>query len=501
VDPLIATLRQGGAELIGVALVLLLAVVLRLTLPEQDRRLVRGPLILLALHGVAYGAQHALPEGVVARAFEVVALALLLAALARAGVLLVIEVMLRQRAIPKIIRDIVQAVVFAAVAIIVLRAIGMDPGSLLTTSALLTAVIGLSLQETLGNLFAGLAIQAQRLFEVGDWVQFDPDPKLIGRVLEINWRATKLLTLDEVEVIVPNGTLAKAPIRNYSKPTTVSRRSVFVHCAYDEPPHRVHQTILAALREVPGVLDVPAPSIVTNTFADSGVEYWVRYYITAFQRRDVIDGAVRDRVWYALRRAGVIIPYPQRTVHMREVSEATRVAAEERSIAARDRALRNVDFLDALPDGEHRRLAAMTEQRSYAAGEVIVHEGDLVDDLFIVERGEVVVMLDRPGEEHDVEIARLGPGKFFGEIEFITGGTRFATVKAVMACDLLIVGHDALREVLQRSPALAEPLSKVLAERLAELERHAANVPIEDAVDSAARRSHLLTRIRQFFSL
>jgi len=453
-DPLLTSLRQGGIELLGIGLVLAMVVVLRITLPEGKKALVRGPLVLLALHIVAYVAQRVVPSGW-ARVFEVASLTLLLAAIARAGVLLLIDVALRKRGIPKIIRDIAQTVAFAAVAIVVLRAMGMDPGSLLTTSALLTAVIGLSLQETLGNLFAGLAIQMQRPFEVGDWIQFDPDPKLIGRVLEINWRATRVLTLDEIEVIVPNGSLAKAPIRNYSKPTRVSRRSVYVLGPYDQPPHKVHDTVLAAMREIPGVLESPAPDILTNGFHESGVEYWIRYYIDAFPRRDVIDGAVRDRVWYALRRAGIIIPLPQRTVHMREVSEATQAAADQRSIALRDRALRSVDFLDALPDGEHRRLAALTEQRSYAAGEIVVQEGDQIDDLFIVERGQVVVMLDRPGEEHDVVIARLGPGKFFGEIEFITGERRYATVKAVTACDLLVVGHQALQEILQRSPALA----------------------------------------------
>ena len=94
----------------------------------------------------------------------------------------------------------------------------MEPGSLLTTSALLTAVVGLSLQDTLGNMLTGLALQMQRPFEVGDWIQFDPDPRNIGQVIEVNWRATTVMTIDDVEVIVPNGALAKAPIRNFSQP-------------------------------------------------------------------------------------------------------------------------------------------------------------------------------------------------------------------------------------------------------------------------------------------
>jgi CRP-like cAMP-binding protein len=202
-----------------------------------------------------------------------------------------------------------------------------------------------------------------------------------------------------------------------------------------------------------------------------------------------------------MKRARITIPVPQRNVQMQEISEAAMEAAERRSVEERDRALRNVEFFDVLPTGEHERLAALTERRSYGAGEVIVYEGDEVNDLFIVERGEVVVMLDRPGEEHDVEVARLGPGKFFGEIESITGERRFATVKAVTPADLMIVGHDALKHVLQSSPVLVDHLSKVLADRVDELERHALAVPSDSDVDREARRSHLLGRIRKFFSL
>jgi small-conductance mechanosensitive channel/CRP-like cAMP-binding protein len=501
-DALLESLRHGTAELIGALVAGCLVVVLAATLPEAQRRLVRGPLALLGLYlVVALVRWLAAPEEGWRRALDLAALALLLLSLARAGVLLGVEVVLGRRRLPKIIRDIVQTVVYAGVAVFVLRALGMDPGSLLTTSALLTAVIGLSLQETLGNLFAGLAIQMQRPFEVGDWIQFDPDIKLIGRVLEINWRATKLLTLDEVEVIVPNGALAKTPIRNYTKPHSLSRRSVYVHAGYDAPPNTVHAAILAALREVPGVVETPAPSVVTNAFGESGVEYWVRFYTHEFHKRDIVDGAVRDRIWYALRRESITIPYPQRIVQLHEISEAVRTADAERSIDERDRALRNVSFFDRLPEGDHKKLAAMTTRRGYASGEVIVSEGDLVNDLFIVERGEVLVMLDRPGEEHDVELERLGPGKFFGEIEFITGARRFATVKAVTACQLLVVKHEALRDILSRSPEVAEQITLVLAERVEKLEGYAAAIPADGAIDSEARRSHLLTRIRRFFSL
>jgi small-conductance mechanosensitive channel/CRP-like cAMP-binding protein len=502
-DELLASLRHASAELVGAVLAAVLIIVLRATLPDHKRSLIRTPVVLSAIY-LSFSLLRWLidPSPGWRRALDLLSLLFLLLVLARVAVLLTVEVVFgRKRELPKIIRDITQTVFYAAVAIVVLRSLGMDPSSLLATSALLTAVIGLSLQETLGNLFAGLAIQMQRPFEVGDWIAFDADPKLIGRVLEINWRATKLLTLDEVEVVVPNGALAKSAIRNYTKPSVLSRRSVYVHASYDLPPHRVHGAIRTALREVPGVLDEPEATIVTNGFGDSGVEYWVRFFIQNFERRDIIDGQVRDRVWYALRREGIGIPFPQRVVHLHEVNDETAAAVEARAIEGRERVLRGVDFFDVLPEEECRALAAATQQRCYAGGEVIVQEGDQVNDLFIVASGEVVVMLDRPGEEHDVEIARLGPGKFFGEIESLSGERRFATVKAISSAELLVLGHQVLQDTLRRSPELAERVAQVLAERVDTLEGYAAAIPDAGTIDAEARRSHLLTRIRRFFSL
>src|SRR5262249_19609877 len=157
--------------------------------------------------------------------------------------------------------------------------------------------------------------------QVGDWIQFDAELKHIGRVVEINWRATKLVTLDEVEISVPNATLAKAPITNFTQPTPVARRSVYVFAPYSVPPLQVHRIILDAIRDAPGLVAEPAPSVVTNQFGEYGIEYWVRYYTDQFDKRDRVDGGVRDRIWYALRRADVEIPYPHRTIEIHEVTE------------------------------------------------------------------------------------------------------------------------------------------------------------------------------------
>ena len=256
----------GGIGLVS-ALVLLFFLVI--ILPPARRAKARLPFALLVLNLLLVTLGSAIPEKVVAaRPISVIATFFLLAATARIVFLLVVDGIFAGRLgrpLPKILRDILQGVVFLFVGLATLRAAGVEPGSLLTTSALITAVVGLSLQDTLGNLFAGLSIQAETPFEVGDWIGYDDQPKNVGRVVEINWRATKIISHEEIEITVPNGALAKGPIRNFSKPSPYARRTIEVGCSYDVSPARVREVILASLAGAAEVLHGPPPPSAPGT--------------------------------------------------------------------------------------------------------------------------------------------------------------------------------------------------------------------------------------------
>jgi small-conductance mechanosensitive channel/CRP-like cAMP-binding protein len=489
----------------GLLLTVLLLIAARQLLPPGERKVLRQPVFFLVVHLAAQLIKLVTGPGPSARVLTFVALLALLLSLGRASGLLILDILIGRklgRPLPRIIRDIAQGLVYIFLLLAALRAVGFDPSSILTTGAVVTAVIGLSLQDTLGNLVAGLAIQVQRPFDIGDWIQFDDDERKIGKVVEINWRATKVVTLDEVEVTVPNGTLAKTAIVNFTKPTAVARRSVFVSASYDVAPRRVHEIIMAALEDIPGVVRDPALNVVTHKFGDSGVEYWVRFYTDQFHRRDVVDGAVRDRIWYALQRAAIVIPYPQRKVHLREVSAETRAADQRARITARERALRGIDVLSVVSPEERLKLAETATTRLYAPGETVVHQGDADDELFIIERGEVAVLIEGDLGTLPSEVTRLKRGQFFGEMALITGERRRASVRALTECELVVIGHDAFQAILTGSPHLAEELSRVLAERQHQLDEHAAGLPNDERASMVkATSGQLLDRIKSFFSI
>lgn len=502
-EPLLGPGRADvSLELAAVIVAAVLVVAARLFLPATDRPRVREPVVLLA-SGLFFGVLTYLvgTQASIGRATLFLYLLLVLASAGRSLVLLAIDVVVSRRthrAPPRIFRDLTQAIVYVVVLLMTLRGVGVEPGSLLTTSALLTAVIGLALQDTLGNLVSGLALQMQRPFEVGDWIQFDPDARQIGEVTEVNWRAITVVTSDLVEVIVPNALLAKTAIRNYSKPTRVQRRSVSVSGPYGVPPARVQAAIEAAMKGVPGVVVEPAPWVQTRHFGDSGVEYWVYFFIDDFAGRERIDGQVRDRVWYALQRAEVTIPFPVRTVHMHAVDEESTRRDRDRELARRDEVLRCVDFLDVLPPETHRSLAAAAQVRLYAPGELIVQHGERSTELFIIDRGEVAVELAREDGAR-VTVARLSAGKFFGEMGLMTGEERKASVRAVTECELLVIGHDAFQSTLAPVAGVVDRMGELLAARAAELDAVASQRPRAGEVQERSRR--LISQIKDFFKL
>ncbi len=486
-----------GWGALSVALGLLLA--LRIILAPRERGALRHPFALLLLHLLVVFVRAAVaPESRVEGGMLDLTARFLLFACLGVSTFVLLRWLVGRRLhweLPRIVQDVCQGLVYAMAGMFTLRAAGVEPSSLLTTSALLTAVIGLSLQDTMGNLFAGLAIQAERPFGVGDWVQFDDKREHIGRIVEINWRAAKVLTIENVEVTVPNSMLAKAPLRNYSKPEPRVRVSVSVAAPYDWPPHQVQELLLGILKDVPGVAhDATATAVVTN-FSERGVEYDVRYFIRDFSEREIVAGTVRERLWYALRRAGLAFPIPQRAVSLQKTTqEAEREVAD---ISACEVALRGVDFLQALPDEVLRELAERSRTQLFAPGEYILRQGDVGNSLHIVLSGTVQVLMAAQGREA-VEVAQLGAGNVFGEMSVMTGEPRSASVRAVRETLLLELRKEAVRGVVEKTPELMQAMSKVLAERMKKVEISTASG--EGSLTDVDPSWEVLQRIKRFFS-
>jgi len=404
---------------------------------------------------------------------------------------------------PRILHDLIVGIAYIVWGLIWLRANRVDLTSIIATSAIVTAVIGISLQDTLGNILGGVAIHLDQSVQVGDWIRVDD---VVGRVVEVRWRYTSLETRTWETVIIPNGLLLKNRFsvlgRRRGEPVQW-RRSATFQVPFEVPPTRVVQAIEEGLRgtEIRGVAHTPSPDCQVVEFGDSAIRYAARYWLTDLARDEPTDTLVRTHVYFALRRAGIPMSIPAQSIHLIEETEERRALQAERSREERIGALRQVDFFSGLQPEELRRLAEALTPCPFARGEVITRQGAPSDGLFILVDGKADVLLENDAGNR-VRVAELAPGSVFGEMGLMTGEPRSATVVAHTEVECFRLGKEAFEEVLRSRPSLAEEISSMLAQRRVGLE------VARETLDAEARtrlltntKSDILGRIRRFFSL
>jgi small-conductance mechanosensitive channel/CRP-like cAMP-binding protein len=427
---------------------------------------------------------------------RVLAVLLLCFALVIASSLVLFDVVLKRRQMPRILRDVLQGIAYFITAAFVLTRSDVDVTRVFTASVLTTAVLGLALQDTLGNVMAGLALQLERDFEVGDWINVgDKNAAIVGRIREVRWRATTIITKNGDLMLIPNGAITRAMITNYSRPTTAHRQWVNVRVHFRHPPARVREVIVEAVRRLSFVRSEPAPDCLLLEFREDACTYACRYWIDDVLRDDTFDSDVRSAVWYALHRAGMEIPFPSRNINVTEMNEDRVQRKLDEEYAQRVDALSRVDVFRALDAEKVDRLARRLRHVVFGPGEVILRQGDPGDSLYLVRGGQVAVQIGVLGASK--EIATLGDGQFFGEMSLMTGESRTATVVAKTDVECYIVDKEAFQEIVHEKPELAGTISDILSQRQVVLGAQRRLTP----VPSAAQSNQLRSKIAAFFGL
>jgi small-conductance mechanosensitive channel len=428
-------------------------------------RRLRGALALVAVTALAWwGVALAEVDG---RWEEWASVALLLSVgylLARAALLAVFEGLLAQRVgvtVPRLARDVAALVVYLLVAAAILRhALDMEVGALLATSAAITAVVGLAMQETLGTLLAGLTLAWEQRLPAGEWLEVEG---ISGRVEELGWRTLVLRTVLGEQVLIPNSQVARGRIRVLGQGRRAVAIPVRLGVAYSVPPHEVKAVLARAAADTPLVLADPPPRLFTIEFADSAVVYEARLWTLEPWREPEIRDGFLTRAHASLARAGMEIPFPQRVVTMRAA------AAPARETDGRLAALSACSLFGGLPGPALESLASASTWQGYAPGEAVVREGEASAALYVVARGEAIV------ERAGAEVARVGAGEVFGEMAFLSGAPRSATVRAATALSAVEVDSHALGGLLAEHAELAGEL----ASRMAEREQHLARLELQ----------------------
>jgi small-conductance mechanosensitive channel/CRP-like cAMP-binding protein len=412
---------------------------------------------------------------------------------------LVFDVMARWRQrppAPLVVRDIGRLVISLLALVLIVRAFfpGVNLNVLAVSSLVVGYIVGNATQDTLGNLFAGLALNAEHPFYIGDWVLVAGHT---GVIVDTTWRATRLKTKAEDYVVIPNAAIAKEPIINFSRPTNRHGCYLNVGVSYETPPIKAKDTILAVLAEIPDVVRQPSPAVYLTGYGDFSVNFTIKFLIEDYDKADVIESLVMERLWYGFKRTGISIPFPVRDVRMRDAGEAERMDQEESGRSTRV-LLSGVDLFQTLSSAEFDQLVSGARRVVFARGEVLFRQGDPGETFYVIQSGRVTVSV-MGGDGTEVPVAHLGAAAFFGEMSLLLGEPRSATITAEDDVEVLEISKGIFSGILKSNASLAEKLGVVLEKRV-EI-RQARLVADASASTAISSRSALVVRIRHFFGL
>ena len=369
---------------------------------------------------------------------------------------------------------------------------GIDLAAVFTTSAILGVILGLALQDTLGNLFAGLSLQADQPFAVGDVVSIPT--KGIGVLESITWRGVKIRTFQNKLVIISNTILGREAIEVAPR-DNLNARIVFFNTIYTDSPAKTIHVVREAIREIENVSSKIKPIVRIRELGPSEIDWEVKYWLEDYARYNDTDALVRQRIWYAFLRESINFAYPTQTLYIKRRKPKPKAADETYSVFER---LSAIEIFEPLSDEETMQLAKETERKVFSQGETIIRAGDAGETMFVINRGGVSVQVPDPADNDKLKpLVELHEGKFFGEMALLTGEPRTATVVTTEETEVFEIGHNAVKRLFNTNPYLAEALSHAVAERRDLLKENAEIKPEE----MEQERAGIFSAVKRFFRL
>lgn len=416
----------------------------------------------------------------------------------------VFDVVLRKLSIPRILRDLIVAIAYIFLAIGLLTRVGVDLTGIVATSAVITAVIGFSLQDTLINLVGGISLEMENTINAGDWIRV---AEFEGRVKEIRWRQTSIETRNWDTVVIPNSLLIKGPVVILGKRRDAPRQHrqwVYFNVDFRFDPNRVISAVNEALQAEPieNVALEPMIHCIAMDFKDSYISYAVRYWLTDLGPDDPTNSVVRTRIYAALKRDEILLSIPAQGLFISKDDARHKQEKLDREVAQRMKVLRKVELFASLTDDELKELAEQLRVAPFVSGEAITRQGAEAHWLYVIAKGTATVRVTVDDTGLSKQIATLKAGDYFGEMAMMTGERRSATVIAASDTDCYRIDRQSFESIIRERPEIAEDISYVLANRRVSLE--AARDGLNEA--AAKRRvkttqGDLLKRIKKFFSV
>ncbi len=408
------------------------------------------------------------------------------------GVLRAFVVFQRSPREAKLLQDLLAGLIYlAAVFAVITYVFDLPIQGLLATSGVVAIILGLALQSTLGDVFSGIVLSFSRPYRPGDWISIEGGTD--GRVIELNWRATYILTARRDLAILPNSTIAKSKIVNVSSPSGLHGTSVTVQVDSQTPPSRCSEILEHAIRNSRLIVATPAPTITIKTINATYAEFEIAFFVEELASTVKAQNELFDFIYRHLAAADIDLAASQ------NVSD--RAAADEGRRKNRSNVERLLDLVDifaTFAPEERAAIAAKLKRQSYDEGETLVEPGIVLQSLFII--GSGVVSLTREGIEGEMELLRLGPGDHFGEIGMLTGEAATARISALVPVTVYELAKADLTPILEARPPVAQELCRTLA-RLQAAGRLSASPELDEHVPKHRLTDWFSDRIHRLYNI
>jgi small-conductance mechanosensitive channel/CRP-like cAMP-binding protein len=359
----------------------------------------------------------------------------------------------------KLVQDLLAGLIYlAAVFAIIAYVFDLPIQGLLATSGAIAIILGLALQSTLSDVFSGIVLNFSRPYRPGDWISIDGSTD--GRVVEMNWRATHVLTGKSDLAIVPNSTIAKAKIVNASSPSGIHGMTVTIQLDAKTPPAICAEILRHAVLNTRLILATPAPSVGVESITADAIEFDISFFVEELAQSTRAQNELFEWIYRHLAAAG--IGWASTESHPTWLPEAT---TPKNAKTASERAIDLVAIFAHLTEEERKTLAGKTRHKHYDEGQILVEPGNVLNSVFVIGAG--VVSLTAVSSEGEIELLRIGPGDHFGEIGMLTGHPSEATLKALVPVTTYELAKEDLAPVLEARPEVSHELCRALAKRQA----------------------------------
>lgn len=377
--------------------------------------------------------------------------------------------------VPKLLRDISRTLLVLVGSGIVLSSVWQaDLKGFLAALGLGSLVIGWALQDTLGNIISGFVLLFERTVQTGDWVKIG---ETIGRVTEVTWRTVQLVTRGNELIVVPNATVAKNTISNYSRPTVSHYEFIRVSFAASAPPNQVKQLLRQVAMDVEEIdKTVPLAIVILSIDRDAAV-YLIRIPVLDYFAAPRIVDQLLTLIWYASRRQKLQLAGASRTLTMSQLETAQPDADRAHVVLSKAVGLGNLDSEILEQIAESSRLLA------YGSGETILRRDAALPGLCLIVSGHVELKLF--GDFERPPLLRLSPGELFGEDALVGVAVSTMTATAISDCEIVVMTHAAVQTLVQRAPHNAREISHVGRERLATAQASARRPPPDGSAPNA----------------